>query len=105
MTMPELSLKHVAVDELKGRPVFELREIAADADAIKGAVQAELQRQADEALAALRDAGLSSPPPAVTGAKRGRKSNAEKAAFASSDAIDVTDFDEEPMERLAGHNA
>jgi hypothetical protein len=80
----DLKLKHADIDDFIGAPVTKLREINADAEAIKAAVQTELKRQAEEALEALKESGYAGSTIAASttapGKKRGRRTKAELAA-------------------------
>ena len=85
-----VELKHVVIDDVAGRSIAELREIATDCDVLKGAVQAEIKRQLDEAMAALAATGAvveAKPTPT----KRGPKPKSQRET-----EIDVALEDAEP---------
>lgn len=89
-----MELVHIAVDEVVGKSVDELEAIAKECDELKAAVQAELQAQAQKALAALQKTRGGSVAP--EGKKRGRKP--KQAAADESDEPEVTSDDDSDEE-------
>ena len=92
-----VELKHVVIDDVAGRSIVELREIATDCDVLKGAVQAEIKRQLDEAMEALKATGVAVPATPGPKAKTPEEKAAAKAAKAAKKLeIDVALDDAEP---------
>lgn len=74
--MGELSLKYIEIDSLQGKPVADLKAIAAEAELVRAAVQAELVRQREETDEALRATGYDDQPSTGDKPRRGRRPKA-----------------------------